>query len=169
MWYYPCLLPVFASSCAHANSKPIKIQQYPMYSKVVASDNLTHSKECQMAAWWYPSNCKSVSIWSDGPSSQFKNHYIAVSLHALKKQRIKIILNIYAISHMMDSVVLSNVMCGQEGHCECCSIICSGLQCTWINRLSKDASATGTGSDEEAFDITVKDRCVGIYDYDGEW
>ena len=46
-----------------------------------------------------PATVKSVSIRSDGPSSQFKNHYIAASLHALEKQGIKILWNFFATSH----------------------------------------------------------------------
>ena len=46
-----------------------------------------------------PATVKSVSIWSDGPSSQLKNHYIATSLHALEKHGIKIMWNFFATSH----------------------------------------------------------------------
>ena len=45
-----------------------------------------------------PATVKSTSVWSDGPSSQFQNSYIAVSIHTLEeKHGIKI---------------LSNIMCG---------------------------------------------------------
>ena len=52
-----------------------------------------------------PETVQSVSIWSDGPSSQFKHRYIAASLHTLeKKHRIKILWNFSATSHGKGSV-----------------------------------------------------------------
>ena len=65
-----------------------------------------------------PATVKRVSFWSDGPSSQFKIRYIAVSLHPLEeKHGIKILWNVFATSHGKGPVDgigdLSNIMCGQ--------------------------------------------------------
>ena len=47
-----------------------------------------------------PATATSVSIWSDGPSSQFKNCYIAASLCLLEENHgIKILWNFFATSH----------------------------------------------------------------------
>ena len=223
-----------------------------LHSKVVASDNLTHSKETLVAYVSrllddIPATVKSVSIWSDGPSSQFKNHYIAASLHALEeKHGINILWNFFATSHgkgpvdgiggsvkrhvwtavktrkvivndaasfvlacnapestvevfemsaadiaqrnttlnldqvFSDAPAIEGILAAHHFH------VSNGA--TVAYPLSKDVSATGTGSDEEetdevdasgmdeegadeAFDITVKDWCVVIYDgelYPGE-
>ena len=53
------------------------------------SYNLNHSKETvvayvDMILDTIPASVKSVSIWSDGPASQFKNRYIAAALHTLQ-------------------------------------------------------------------------------------
>ena len=56
-----------------------------------------------------PATVKGVSIYSDGPSSEFKNCYIAVSLHVLEENHR--ICGTFSQLHM--ERVLSNVMCGQ--------------------------------------------------------
>ncbi len=64
-----------------------------IHSQVIVSDNLVHTKETLIA---YvdrllddlPENVKSVSIWSDGPSSQFKNQFVLASLSALEKNHL---------------------------------------------------------------------------------
>ena len=50
-----------------------------LHSKFIVSDNLNHSKETvvayvDMILETIPASVKSVSIWSDGLASQFKNH-----------------------------------------------------------------------------------------------
>ena len=60
-----------------------------LHSKVIASDNLNHFKETVLAyvdmiLETIPASVKLVSIWSDGPASQFKNCYIAAALHTLQ-------------------------------------------------------------------------------------
>ena len=52
-----------------------------LHPKVIVSDNLDHGKGTVVAYIDYllntlPAPVKTVSIWSDGPSSQFKNKYI---------------------------------------------------------------------------------------------
>ena len=72
---------------------------------VIASDNLNHSKDTIVAYVDFlldniPSTTKSVSIWSDGPSSQFKNRFIAAALKNLQdKHTIQITWNFFATSH----------------------------------------------------------------------
>jgi len=79
-----------------------------LHSKVV--DNPTHSKETLVAYVSrlledIPATVKSVSIWSDGPSSQLKNHYISASLLVFKENhRIKILWNVFGISHGKGSI-----------------------------------------------------------------
>ena len=193
-----------------------------------------------------PATVKSVSIWSDGPSSQFKNHYIAASLHALEKQGIKILWNFFATSHgkgpvdgiggsvkrhvwtavKTRKVIVNNaasfvLACNApESTVEVFEMSAADIAqrnatlnldqifsdapaiegilavhhfhvhngATVAYPLSTDLPATGTGSDvketdevgasemdeegaDEAFDITVKDWCIVIYDgelYPGE-
>lgn len=190
-----------------------------------------------------PATVKSVSIWSDGPSSQFKNRYIA--LHALEeKHGINIMWNFFATSHGKGPVdgiggsvkrhvwtavktrkVIVNdaasfvLACNApESMVEVFEMSAADIaqrnttlnldqvfsdapaiegilaahhfhvsnDATVVYPLSKDVSATGTDEEEtdevdasgmdeegadEAFDITVKDWCVVIYDgelYPGE-
>ena len=77
-----------------------------LHSSVVASDNIVHSKDTVIAYMDLilgdlPDSVKSVSIWSDGPASQFKNRYIAASIPILKaKHKLNIIKwNFLATSH----------------------------------------------------------------------
>ncbi|CAB3977243.1 Hypothetical predicted protein [Paramuricea clavata] len=72
---------------------------------VIASDNLNHSKDTIVAYIDYllsilPSNTQNISIWSDGPSSQFKNRFIVAALKSLQdKHKIQITWNYFATSH----------------------------------------------------------------------
>ena len=76
-----------------------------LHPKVIASDNLNHSKETVLAYMDFlleniPSTVETVSIWSDGASSQFKNKYIAAAIPILQeKHKLKIRWNYFATSH----------------------------------------------------------------------
>ena len=76
-----------------------------LHSKVITSDNLTHSKDTVIAyvdtlLEDIPSQYNEVSIWTDGPASQFKNRYIAASIPVLeKKHNVTIHWNFFATSH----------------------------------------------------------------------
>ena len=59
-----------------------------IHSSCFVSDNLTHSKETLVAyidraLEDLPSSVKIVSLWSDGPRSQFKNKYVAAAMNDL--------------------------------------------------------------------------------------
>ncbi len=75
------------------------------HSSVIVSDNLSHTKETLLAyidrlLEDLPPPVQVVSIWSDGPSTQFKNKFIAAAIPALeKKHNIKIKWNYFATSH----------------------------------------------------------------------
>lgn len=77
-------------------------KQYPI---VIVSDNLNHSKDtivAYMSTIFYeiPTEVSEVRVWSDGPSSQFKNKFIAASLKPLEDtHKKKIIWNYFATSH----------------------------------------------------------------------
>ncbi len=72
---------------------------------VIASDNLNHSKDTIVAYIDYlldniPSTTKTVSIWSDGPSSLFKNRFIVADMKSLEdKHKTKITWNFFATLH----------------------------------------------------------------------
>jgi len=76
-----------------------------LHSMVIASDNLTHAKETLVAYISrildeLPSTVTTVSLWSDGPVSQFKNRYVAAGMHALEQYHgIEIHWNFFATSH----------------------------------------------------------------------
>ena len=76
-----------------------------IHSGVIVSDNLTHSKETVVAyidklLEDIPQEVEEVHIWSDGPTSQFKNKYIAAALPTLQaKHNITIKWNFFATSH----------------------------------------------------------------------
>ena len=76
-----------------------------LHSRVIVSDNLNHSKETvvayvDMILETIPASVKSLSIWSDGPASQFRNCYIAAALHTLRaKYKLLIYWNFFAIYH----------------------------------------------------------------------
>ena len=75
------------------------------HSKVIVSDNLSHTKETLVAyvdklLEDLPPAIQVVSVWSDGPSTQFKNKFIAASIPALEqKHNLKIKWNYFATSH----------------------------------------------------------------------
>lgn len=72
---------------------------------VIISENLIHSKDTIIAYLSrildeIPDDVNQVRIWSDGPSSQFKNKYIAASLKVLQNRKgKKIVWNYFATSH----------------------------------------------------------------------
>ena len=74
-------------------------------SYVFASDNLSHSKDTVVAYVDFvldqlPDIVKTVSIWSDGPCSQFKNRYIFASIPYLEtRHSVGISWNFFATSH----------------------------------------------------------------------
>ncbi|XP_033122920.1 uncharacterized protein LOC117121731 [Anneissia japonica] len=76
-----------------------------LHSHVVASDNLTHSKDTIGAYMDFlldglPKNVVSVSVWSDGPASLFKNRFIGSAISALQnKHSINIDWNFFCTSH----------------------------------------------------------------------
>lgn len=96
---------------AHWNQKQLSLFTTAFYyndtfqSKVLVSDNLVHTKDtivpflCKVLHK-LPKPLKVLKIWSDGPSSQFKNKYIAAIIpHLEKRFNIKIIWNYFATSH----------------------------------------------------------------------
>ena len=73
-----------------------------LHSKVIASDNLDHGKETVVAYLDYLLDTlpATVSIWSDGPSSQFKNKLITAVINTLQdKHKINLRWNYFATSH----------------------------------------------------------------------
>ncbi|KAG1668796.1 Dipeptidyl peptidase 8 [Nymphon striatum] len=76
-----------------------------LHSLVLVSDNITHSKDTVIPyidrlLEELPKTVRKVSLWSDGPASQFKNRYILASLKPLQdKYNITIRWNFFATSH----------------------------------------------------------------------
>lgn len=76
-----------------------------LYPIVLVSDNLNHSKDTIIAYLdrlleELPRHVSELSIWLDGPSSQFKNKYIAASLKSLQERfNLTIIWNFFATAH----------------------------------------------------------------------
>lgn len=75
------------------------------HSKVIVSDNTHHGKET-LVPYLYtifkelPSSIKIVNVWSDGPSSQFKNKFIAAVIPVFEEMfRVKIVWNFFATGH----------------------------------------------------------------------
>ena len=72
---------------------------------VIVSDDLDHTKRSVIEYLDkifedFPEKINLVKIWSDGPSSQFKNRYIAAAIPMLQnKFNKKIIWNFFATSH----------------------------------------------------------------------
>lgn len=91
-----CQLSLFTSALHHNEL---------LQSKVFVSDNTNHSKETILPYLFkllekLPTSVTILKIWSDGPSSQFKNRYIAAAIPALQQKfGIKIIWNFFAASH----------------------------------------------------------------------
>lgn len=76
-----------------------------LYAKAMASDNTHHNKDTIVAYLFkvfssFPATVKIVKIWSDGPSSQFKNKFIAAVIPILEEKfGVKIYWNFYATAH----------------------------------------------------------------------
>ena len=78
-----------------------------LHPKVIASDDLNHGKETVVAYMYIdhlldtlPGTVETISIWSDGPSSQFKNWFVAAAISSLQeKHNINIRWNYFATSH----------------------------------------------------------------------
>ena len=73
---------------------------------VVVSDDRSHSRDCAIVFLEHlikqllNKNITALHIWSDGPSSQFKNRYIAATSSWLQKEcSIKITWHFFASSH----------------------------------------------------------------------
>lgn len=77
-------------------------KQHPI---VIVSDNTDHTKDTVVAYMSklleeLPEHITEVRVWSDGPSSKFKNKYIAASLkHLEDKHNVQIKWNYFATSH----------------------------------------------------------------------
>lgn len=101
---------------AHWNQRQLSLFTTAFYhngtfqSKVFVSNNLNHTKETIVPYLMkllsnLPSSVKILKIWSDGPSSQFKNRFIAAMIaHLEAKFEIQIIWNYFATSHGKGSV-----------------------------------------------------------------
>ena len=75
-------------------------------SEVVISDNLSHTKDSvitfidKLISELVDSSVKVLQLWSDGPSSQFKNCFIATAIPWVdKKYSVKLCWNFFASSH----------------------------------------------------------------------
>lgn len=96
---------------AHWNQKQISLFTTALHhnelvqSKIFVSDSLQHTKETIVPYLVkllerLPESVKILKIWSDGPSSQFKNKFIAAVIPVLQEKfHIKIIWNYFATSH----------------------------------------------------------------------
>ena len=73
--------------------------------KVIASDDRGHNKESIMVFLdtlmeGLPKDVKIIDFWSDGPTSQFKNRFVAEIIRYLhEKYGVKIRWNYFATSH----------------------------------------------------------------------
>lgn len=74
-------------------------------SKVYVSNNLIHNKEtiipyiCKLLKG-LPESVRILKVWSDGPTSQFKNNFIAAMIPVLEaKFNLKIVWNFFATAH----------------------------------------------------------------------
>lgn len=72
---------------------------------MIVSDNLDHTK-ATIVAYIYkilrtvPKNISRVRMWTDGPTSQFKNKFIAATIKAFEtKLKKKIVWNFHATAH----------------------------------------------------------------------
>lgn len=96
---------------AHWNQRQLTLFTSAMYhhgifqSKVFVSDNLVHTKETIIPYLYklltdMPNTVKTLKIWSDGPSSQFKNKFIASIIPIFEAEfNLKIYWNFFATSH----------------------------------------------------------------------
>lgn len=78
--------------------------------QVICSDDTSHTK-FQIAIYLFkvlsklPSKTKVLKIWSDGPSSQFKNKFMAALIQLLETRfKVKVVWNFFATSHGKGSV-----------------------------------------------------------------
>ena len=81
-------------------------QKNKCHPAVEVSDDVSHSQQCilvfvrKILQSLLMDSVKTVRIWSDGPSSQFKNRYIAATLSWLQAETdIQIDCNFFAASH----------------------------------------------------------------------
>lgn len=107
---YKCVFQDEAGN-AHWNQSQVSLftaaiwTQDQIQSYSVVTDDLDHSKRTivpyiDRLFEELPKDITSVHIWSDGPSSQFKNKFIATALPVLeKKHKIKIFWSFFAASH----------------------------------------------------------------------
>lgn len=96
---------------AHWNQRQLTLFTTALYhndimqSKVFVSDSSVHTKETVVPYLYkilssLPDSLKVLKIWSDGPTSQFKNKFIAATIAVLEEKfDIKIIWNFFATSH----------------------------------------------------------------------
>lgn len=96
---------------AHWNQKQLSLFTSALYhnneihSKVFVSDNTTHTKETIIPFMYklltdLPKTVKVLKVWSDGPSSQFKNKFMAAILSQFEREfGLKIYWNFFATSH----------------------------------------------------------------------
>ncbi|XP_071943945.1 uncharacterized protein [Antedon mediterranea] len=76
-----------------------------VHSRVLVSDNLVHSKETVVSyidevLEQLPETVTFVSLWSDGPASQFKNRFIVAAIQPLQaKHKVTLRWNYFATSH----------------------------------------------------------------------
>lgn len=96
---------------AHWNQRQLSLFTTGFYhndafqAKVFVSNNLIHTKDTIVPYLWkllsnLPASLKILKIWSDGPSSQFKNKFIASLIPQLEAEfGLKIIWNFFATSH----------------------------------------------------------------------
>ncbi|XP_067634704.1 uncharacterized protein [Eurosta solidaginis] len=96
---------------AHWNQRQLSIFTSGLYynetftAKVLVSNNLSHTKDTIVPYLYIlfknlPSTVRILKMWSDGPSSQFKNKYIAALIpHFEEIFGMKIVWNYFATSH----------------------------------------------------------------------
>lgn len=96
---------------AHWNQRQISLFTSAMYHndifqpKVFLSDNITHTKETIIPYMYklladMPKTLKTLFVWSDGPSSRFKNKFMASMItHSEAEFNIKIYWNFFATAH----------------------------------------------------------------------
>ena len=96
---------------AHWNQRQLSLFTSGFYhnetlqAKVFVSDNLVHTKDTIVSYLWKllsqsPASLKTLKIWSDGPSPQFKNKFIAALISCLEARfGLKIFWNCFATSH----------------------------------------------------------------------
>lgn len=96
---------------AHWNQRQLSLFTSGFYynenfePKVFVSDNSSHTKETIVPYLWkllsnMPSSLKILKIWSDGPSSQFKNKFMAALIPYFEERfQLKIIWNFFATAH----------------------------------------------------------------------